>query len=108
MDKSRVMADLKAIDNFYANIAILIKGIPRAFIVNMDESGFSDYREARRETVVVPVDYPGDTTPIPFDRNIKRAIMVPAIAADGTALKPLIIILRKTIEVELILCQYDA
>jgi hypothetical protein len=103
MEKSRVMADPRAIGDFYANIATLIKGVRRAFIVNMDESGFFDHPDVRRETVVVPANYPSDTIPIPFNRNIKRATMVAAIAADVTALKPVTIVPRKTIEVELIL-----
>jgi hypothetical protein len=54
MDKDRVMANPKAIDDFYLNISTLIKGILRSFIVNMDGSGFSDCPEAQRETVVAP------------------------------------------------------
>jgi hypothetical protein len=108
LDRSRVMADPHAIDAFYENIRPLIDGVPRAFIVNIDESGFADYPDSRRETVVVPSDYPNDTIPLPFDRNTKRATMVAAIAADGSALKPLIIVPRKTIEMELLLWGYDA
>jgi hypothetical protein len=74
----------------------------------MDESDFFDYPDARRETVVVPADYPDNTIPIPFDRNTKMATMVAVIAAGGIALKPLIILPCKMIEVELILWGSDA
>jgi hypothetical protein len=88
---------------FLCKYCPLIRGIPRAFIVNLDESDFSDYPDARRETVVVHADNSGDTIPIPFDRNTKWATMVAVIAADGAGLKPLIIVSCKAIEVELIL-----
>jgi hypothetical protein len=65
----------------------------------MDESGFSDYPDAWRDIVLVPADYPGDTILIPFGRNTKMATMVAAIAEEGTALKFLIIVSRKMIEV---------
>jgi hypothetical protein len=108
MDRSRLMGDPQAIDDFDANIRTLIIDVPRAFVFNMDESGFADYPDARRETVVVPADYQGHEIPIPFDRSTKRATLVAAIAANGAALKPLIVVPRKTIETELILWGYDA
>jgi hypothetical protein len=77
-------------------------GIPRAFIVNIDELGFTDDPDARCETIVVPNDCPDGTIPVPFDRNTKRATMVTGIVVDGTARKPLIIVLCKTLETDLI------
>jgi hypothetical protein len=56
------------------------------------------YPDARPETVVVPADYSLDQRYIPRDRSIKRSTLVAAIAADGTGLKPLIIVPRLTIE----------
>jgi hypothetical protein len=108
MDRSRVMADPQAIDDFYANIRTLIIDVPRAFVFNMDESGFADYPDARRETVVVPADYQGHEIRIPFDRSTKRATLVAAIAANCAALKPVIVVPRNTSETELSLWGYDA
>jgi hypothetical protein len=65
------------------------------------------YTDARPETVVVPADYPLDQIYIPANRSIKRSTLVAAIAADGTGLKPLIIVPRLTIERELYLWGYQ-
>jgi hypothetical protein len=100
MDRSRVMADPQAIDDLYANIPTLIIDIPRAIIVNMDESVFADYPDARRETVVVPEDDQADEIPRPFDRRTKRVTLVAAIAAEGTALTHPIVLTQKTLETE--------
>jgi hypothetical protein len=63
MDRNRVMADPRAIGEFYANVRTLIAGVPRSFVVNMDESGFADYPDARRKTVIVPAAFPDGTIP---------------------------------------------
>jgi hypothetical protein len=56
-----------------------------------EAKGVLPYTDARPETVVVPVDHP----------------LVPAIAQDGTGLKPLIIVPRLTIERELYFWGYE-
>jgi hypothetical protein len=40
MERTRVMADENAIDAYCERISRLLPGIPRAFVVNADESGF--------------------------------------------------------------------
>jgi hypothetical protein len=74
----------------------------RAFIANRDERGFAKYPDATYEIVVAPADSPDHTTPLPFVRNPKSGAMIAGVAADGTALKPLIIVPRNTLEAELI------
>jgi hypothetical protein len=49
IERARVMPDPAAIDIYYAKIAELIDGIPREFVLNMDETGFSDHVDAREE-----------------------------------------------------------
>jgi hypothetical protein len=51
------MADENEMDAYYEPPAIFL-GIPRAFIVNEDDSGFTDYTDVRPETVAIPTDYP--------------------------------------------------
>jgi hypothetical protein len=63
--------------------------------------------DARPETVVVPADSPLNHIYIPADGSIKRSTLVAAIAADGTGLKPLIIVPRLTIERELFFWGYE-
>jgi hypothetical protein len=54
-------------------VTTFLSGIPRAFIVNADGSGFADSTNARRETIVVPTDYPLDDIYIPTDHYIKKS-----------------------------------
>jgi hypothetical protein len=64
-------------------IAGLISGVPREFIVKMDETGFVDSVDIREKKVIVSVTYQQATIPIPIDHNVKTSTMV----ADRTALK---------------------
>jgi hypothetical protein len=77
-----------------------------SIVVNMDEARFADFPDARPQVVVVPESYPCDT--IPRDRRVKRSKMIAGIAADGTDLKPLIIVLLLTIQKELFLWDDDS
>jgi hypothetical protein len=71
MERARVMADPAAIDAYYAKIAELIDGVPREFVLNTDETEFSDDIDAWEERVIVPAIYPHATIPISVDRNMK-------------------------------------
>jgi hypothetical protein len=100
MERARVMADPTVIDIFCAELATIIEGVPADFIINVDETGCDDFADARPEKVIVPATYADDTIPIPADRAMKRATLVGAIVAIGTVLKPMIIVQRKTIALE--------
>jgi hypothetical protein len=75
--------------------------VPAAFIFNADESGFQDFGDAREVQVIVAVDFDHDSISVPSNRSEKRATMLVAVSADGCSLKPMIIIQRKTYEVDL-------
>jgi hypothetical protein len=94
------MADDNAIGAYCKCLITFLPGIPLAFIVNANESGFADHTDAGPETLVVPVDYPLDKMYIPTDHHIKRPTLIAASIADGTGLKPLMIVPRFTIEWE--------
>ena len=71
----------------------------------MDESGFIDFVDRKKDTVIVPFDTPDDMV-LGCKRNNKRATMIGAICMDGSKLKPLIIIPNKRIEKDLMLNGY--
>jgi hypothetical protein len=52
--------------------------------------------------VMVPSTYEADQIPIPVDRVARRTSLLVCISADGSYLRPLLILPRKTIESELI------
>jgi hypothetical protein len=107
MERTRVMVDEREINAQYERLTTFLPGIPCAFIVNADEPGFANYTDARPETVVVPADYPLGYISIPTDRHIKGSMLVAAIVAHGTSLKPLMIVPRFRIEQELSFWGYE-
>jgi hypothetical protein len=101
VEKACAFGDSGAIDAYYSKVANQTKGVPRGFIVNMDEIGFADFVDARPERVIVLANYLHTSAPIPVDRSITRSTKVAGIAPDGRALKPLVIIPCVTIEREI-------
>jgi hypothetical protein len=73
-------------------------------VINVDERGCADFVDARNESVIVSVTYGGDDIAMPVDPLIKCESLIGGIAADGTPLKAVIIVPRKTVEIEVKLC----
>jgi hypothetical protein len=106
MEKERIMVRLEVLQDYAKRLKAMIEGIPREFVVNMDETGCADFVDAREQKVLVPSTCERTSIPIPSDRSEKRATLVGGIAADGVGLKPLIILPRKTIAKELEIMGY--
>lgn len=103
MERERVESNCDEIDQYYVQLEkILNDKIPSAFIMNIDEAGFSDWADAIGITIVAPSDFNEEKVQIPIDRCSKRASMLAGICADGSVIPPCIIIQRKTIEKELL------
>ena len=80
--------------------------VPAAFIVNIDEAWFSKFADSRTTRHIVPTSYPLEKIPVPVSRAEKRATLLSGICADGSALRPLIIVPRDTMERQLLLRGY--
>lgn len=106
MEAERVKCNEADAELFYELLKDAVNGIPAAFIFNLDEAGFQEWVDAREEKVVVPECYEGDDIKIPTDGNSKRSTLLACISAEGDALKPLLIVPRKTIETEQYECGY--
>jgi hypothetical protein len=85
-------------DQYSEYLEKALAGVPSAAIYNLDETRFDTWVDASRLMVVVPVDFENTAIPIPVTRNDKRTSCVACIVANGRALKPIIVIPRKTIE----------
>jgi hypothetical protein len=59
-------------------------------------------------TVVVPIDYPDPSVPVPVNRHTKRSTLTACIAADGYRMKPFVIVDRATMEAEVGLYGHDS
>lgn len=103
MEKNRVDCPIELIEQFYNDLESILdtNKIPSAFVFNIDEAGFSEWADSTKMTVLVPVDAKTEDTKIPIEREGKRASFLAGICADGSTLKPAIVVPRKTIELEL-------
>ena len=108
LEDSRLFSSQEQIDAYFHELeeVVQIGNIPAAFVCNVDESGFDQFVDARRSTGIVPTTYALNSVPVPVTRAEKRATMIGAICADGTALRPMIILQRETVEMELLLRGY--
>lgn len=70
-------------------------------ILDIDESGYQSMVDSRKINCVVPLDFPEQTINVPVDAKEKRSTLLAGIFADGTYLKPTIVVPRKTVEIEL-------
>ena len=102
MESGRVDCPTDAIDAWFEKMReVFVEQIPAEFVVNVDEVGAGGTELDRDVQCVVPARHLGDTVPLPNELKVDHATMMAAIAADGTALKPLIVVQRKTLDAEL-------
>ena len=98
MDEKRVNVDQGVIDSYFVNLKNAVDGVPVSLVFNIDEAGEDDYVDTHSFKVIVPASHEGNVISIPVRRETKRATLVNCICADGTRLKPLMIIPRKTVD----------
>jgi hypothetical protein len=103
MEDSRLHVTEQAIRDYFATLCANVSGAPAHFVFNMDEMGHQTWADAREIICFVPGDYPDETVPYPVSRTGKRVTLVACIAADGSFIRPSIVISRKTFDDELLL-----
>jgi hypothetical protein len=101
MEDNRVEADPTVIENYYKFLEAHLKDFPAALVLNLDERGHDDWVDAHSQKVAVPISFTEKTIPVPVSRKTKRTTLLGAIVADGSYLKPLVILQRSTCEMEL-------
>jgi hypothetical protein len=100
--QDRVNCDPHKIQTFFEGLKHYVEELPSAFIFNLDESGFQEWADRRKRTVIVHAIYQESEVACPIDRATKRSSLLVCIAADGTYLKPLLLLPGKTIEPEVL------
>jgi hypothetical protein len=108
MESKRVEINYQLIKDWYDELRALIKGVPRNFIYNMDESGIDEYVDSTHLSVLVPESHGATKVPIPIHRDIKRATLTACISAAGDSLKPFVIIPRGIVDEEIYFAGYTA
>jgi hypothetical protein len=92
MEKNRVLFNSDELVTWLLTLKKAIRNILRHFIFNMDETGLDDLVDSQKVHVVVPMTFTEPKIPIPIQRAGKLATLTGCIAADGSALKPLVIL----------------
>ena len=85
MESKRADVPLEVIKEHYIQLNNVFKTtkVPPCFVFNVDESGFLDFVDIKKHTVILPVDAPNDFV-LSVDRTYKRTTMIGCISLDGT------------------------
>jgi hypothetical protein len=102
MERERVECNPREIVQYAQRLAASVNGTPAAVVFHLDESGFQDWVNLRNSKVVVPSGFRDHSIMIPVERNVNQNWLLVCITADGTYLRPLLIVPRKTIDQELV------
>ena len=93
----RLNLDNDEVRQFMENTEELLQNVPASFVFNMDETGINEYQNAKKKQVLVHNGFVGDKTMYPVARDTRHATVVACIAADGTAIPPLVIVTHRTV-----------
>ena len=104
LESSRADVPLSIVLDHYDRLDSLLsqEEIPPEFFYNVDESGFQEFADAKKEIVIIPGDCQEEEVYYSVNRASKRSTLIGCICADGTAMKPLVIIQNKTVQKELV------
>ena len=100
MEEERVMYDESAVQEYIKEVSIKIIGVRRGFLFNCDESGESDFVDARK-TFVICDDNTYHGAFIPVSRAARKLTVLHTIASDGEWIKPLFVVPRKTLATDI-------
>ena len=92
----RLNLDDEEVKQFMEDTEELLRDVPASFVFNIDETGINEYQNAKK-SVVVHNRSVGNKTHYPVARDTKHTTVVACIAADGTAVQPLVIVTHRTV-----------
>lgn len=101
IDKDRYECSPESIDYYYDMLFSFFStnNVPSYFVFNVDEEGHDEFVDAKKyEWILVPEDSKPQKWYYPVERKDDHTTFLACIAADGSYLKPLIVVKRTTIE----------
>jgi hypothetical protein len=96
MENVRLAVTQDDIERHFQYLKNTIDAVPAHFVFNMDEMGHQPWADALAMTCFVPAHWNRDTVQYPVSRQGKRITLIACIGADGSYLRPAVIIPRKT------------
>lgn len=97
-DEDITQVNPQDIENYCDNLEKTVNTCPASLVFNMDEAGQDEYIDTHSMRVIVLSTYNGFNIKIPVRRKNKCSTLVHCINLNGTYLKPLVIIPRKTVD----------
>jgi hypothetical protein len=108
MESNRLEVTGEQVTNYFSHLFQTISGAPCHFVFNMDEMGHQDWADAKETVCYGSADSTEDRLYYPVPRTGKRITLIACIAADGSFLRPALVIARKTFDDELALQGYTS
>jgi hypothetical protein len=96
MENVRLAVTDEDIDGHFQYLRDTIDNVRAHFVFNMDEMGHQPWADALPVTCFVPATHVAKTVHYPVSRQGKRITLIACIAADGSVLRPAVVIPRKT------------
>jgi hypothetical protein len=103
MEDKRTMVDPGLIDDYFNLLFGTVSGTPAAFVFNVDEMGHQPWADAVDSVCFVPSWEMSSVVYYPVSRTGKRITLIACIAADGSYIRPSLILARQTYEDEILL-----
>jgi hypothetical protein len=101
MDGQRMAVTDEQIIDYLTELHKSITGVPAHFVFNMDEMGHQEAADAKPRKFVVPCDIQEREISYAISRQGKRITLIACVGADGSYIRPCVIIPRVTFENEL-------
>ena len=102
LEETRYLCPYTDIEQYYDDLAKLLESVPIGWLYNLDETGQQDFVDARQVHVLIPSDTKSGTRiRYAVDRNGKRCTALVCISSDGKFLKPLFVLPRKTVDIDI-------
>jgi hypothetical protein len=98
MEIQQVQASPETLIEYFDNLQRILGGVRRVFVWNMDEIGHADWPDAHPDIVYVQHDYSHPTVSIGVNRTGKRITLIGCVCADGSSVKPMMIIPCHTVD----------
>jgi hypothetical protein len=101
MDGQRMAVTDEQVIAYLTELHNAVSGVPAHFVFNMDEMGHQEAADAKQKKCVVPSGLGDRMINYAISRQGKRITLIACVGADGSYIRPCVIIPRVTIENEL-------
>jgi hypothetical protein len=106
MEDTRMAVTMEQIQTYFQELDQALSGVPAHFVFNLDEMGHQSWADAKTKICYVPIELQATHISYPVSRKGKRITLIACIAADGSFMRPALVISRKTFDDELLLLGY--